>query len=91
MPSSGSDEQMTVAEVVFAAEDARVVIALGASLAEEDGLADQLTDIAAYAESRAELAQEVQSVADHLGGRLRVAPGGHRRGPDAPRGVTGRA
>ena len=76
MPSPGPEDPTTVAEVVFAAEDARVVIALGASLADEDGLADELTDIAAWAESRAVLADEVQQVADELGGRVRVGQEG---------------
>ena len=91
MPSPGSEDQTTVAEVVFAAEDARVVIALAASLADEDGLADELTDIAAYAESRAELADEVQQVADHARRPGAGRPGGRRGGADAPRGVTARA
>ena len=79
MPSPGSDGPTTVVEVVFAAEDTRVVLALDASLADEDGLTDELTDIAASAESRADLANEVQQVADLLGGRVKV---GHEGGAE---------
>ena len=79
MPSPGPEDPMTVVEVVFAAEDTRVVLALDASLADEDGLTDELTDIAASAESRADLTNEIQQVADLLGGRVRV---GHEGGAE---------
>ena len=71
-PLGVPDENRTIADIVFAAEDARVVLAVDPSLAADEEVAAELTSIATHALSPADLASEVEDVADSLDWEVQV-------------------
>jgi len=62
----------TIVDVMFAAADARVILAVEPSLADADGITDTLTDLATHATSAADLADDVHELAGEFDLRLRV-------------------
>ena len=66
VPGPAGGDATRIAEVVFAAEDARVILAVDASLAGDTAVADELTDMAVHAATPADLAEDVRDVAEAM-------------------------
>jgi hypothetical protein len=71
-PLGVPDGNRTIADIVFAAEDARVVLAVDSSLATDEEVAAELTSILTHAASPGDLATEVEDVAQSLDWEVRV-------------------
>jgi hypothetical protein len=71
-PLGVPDGNRTIADIVFATEDARVVLAVDPTLAADEDVAAELTSIATQAGSPADLATEVEDVAQSLDWEVRV-------------------